>query len=274
THLSTEPERHRHSLQAVMIANAQRLQESLRTLEEYGKVHSSSLGAQLEKIRYQSYTLEKIMFSQDVAIQQLRHAKLYLLVSKSTSAASLEWTIHEAVAGGVSVVQLREKNKSDRELLRIAKEVRSITRECKVLFIMNDRVDLARLSQADGVHLGQDDLDVASARSQLGSQTIIGVSTHNKQQLEKAIVEGATYVGIGPTFPSQTKNFEEFAGLNYVQQVASTTTLPAYAIGGITPENVESVVACGLRRVAVGNAITQAEDPRLVAQAIFQKLSN
>ncbi|HMP17429.1 MAG TPA: thiamine phosphate synthase, partial [Gemmatales bacterium] len=166
------------------------------------------------------------------------------------------------------------KNKSDRELLRIAKEVRSITRECKVLFIMNDRVDLARLSQADGVHLGQDDLDVASARSQLGGQTIIGVSTHNKQQLEKAIVEGATYVGIGPTFPSQTKNFEEFAGLNYVQQVASTTTLPAYAIGGITPENVESVVACGLRRVAVGNAITQAEDPRLVAQAIFQKLSN
>jgi thiamine-phosphate pyrophosphorylase len=272
TSISTSNEKHRHSLHAVLVANAQRLQEALRSLEEYGKILSPEFGTQIERVRYQSYTLEKALFLHEQSHKRLRSAHLYLLISKSTSAASLEWTIQEAVQGGVSVVQLREKNRSDRELLKIAREVRSITREVDCLFIMNDRADLARLSQADGVHLGQDDLDVAAARSILGSQALIGVSTHNIKQVEKAITDSADYLGVGPTFPSQTKQFEEFPGLAFVREVASTTSLPAYAIGGISPENVFEVKSAGLSRVAVGNAITQAEEPRLVAQALLQAL--
>jgi thiamine-phosphate pyrophosphorylase len=272
TRISTSQEQQRHSLHAVLLANAQRLQEALRSLEEYGKVISPSLGSQIEQIRYQSYTLEKALFQSERAHQQLRGAQLYLLASKTGCAASLEWTIQEAVQGGVSIVQLREKNKSDRALLKIARETRSITRELNILFIMNDRADLAKLSQADGVHLGQDDLDVASARSLLGSQALIGVSTHDMKQMEKAVLDGADYLGVGPTFPSTTKQFDSFAGLDYVRAVAGATSLPAYAIGGITPENAAEVKAAGLTRVAVGNAITQAEEPREVALAILEKL--
>lgn len=272
TRLSTASEYQRHSLNAVMQANAQRLQEALRSLEEYGKIHSAALGAQLENLRYQSYTLERALFLGQSARDRLAKAQLYLLVSKGSCAASIEWTIQEAAAGGVSIVQLREKNKSDRELLAIAREVRSVTRELGLLFIMNDRPDLAKLTHADGVHLGQDDLEVASARSLLGPDAVVGVSTHNIDQLRAAILAGADYVGVGPTFPSQTKSFENYAGLEYVQQVAVETTLPAFAIGGITVENIEQVVAAGLQRVAVGQAITQAEEPREVASMLRMQL--
>lgn len=274
TRISTSTEEYRHSLQAVLHANAQRLQEALRSLEEYGKVISSSLGKQLEKLRYQSYTLQRALFSNHQARQRLVTAQLYLLVSKASCAASLEWTIREAAAGGVDIVQLREKQKTDRELLAIGREVRAVTREVGVLFIMNDRPDLSRLLHADGVHLGQDDVNVSAARQFLGSDAIIGVSTHHQTQLEQAIRDGADYLGVGPTFPSNTKSFDTFAGLEYVRQVASTTSLPAFAIGGITSENVSSVVAAGLRRVAIGQAITQADDPRMVAGQIKDTLTS
>jgi thiamine-phosphate pyrophosphorylase len=272
TRISNASEYQRHTLSAVLQANAQRLQEALRSLEEYGKIHSAALGAKLEKLRYQSYTLERALFLGQSARTRLASASLYLLVSKSTCVASLEWTLREAAAGGVAMVQLREKQKSDRELLAIAREARAVTRELGLLFIMNDRPDLARLSQADGVHLGQEDLEVHSARSMLGPDAIIGVSTHDIEQLQAAILAGADYVGVGPTFPSQTKSFDAFAGLEYVRQVAAETTLPAYAIGGITPANVEHVVSAGLRRVAVGHAITQAEEPREAAALLRERL--
>lgn len=271
TRISIGTELHRTSLAAVQQANAQRLQEALRSLEEYGKVLSPEFGRGIERIRYRSYTLEKALVTQHHAKERLANAPLYLLVSKASSAASIDWTIQEAAAGGVGIVQLREKKKSDRELLSIAKEVRQATRKAGILFIMNDRPDLALLTDADGVHLGQDDLDIQSARNVLGANAIIGISTHNIDQCKRAILEGADYLGAGPTFPSQTKSFSAFAGLDYVRQVAELTTIPAYAIGGINTENVREVVQAGLRRVAVGLAISQAEEPRDAARLIKQQ---
>lgn len=268
TQISTSAETYRSSLADVQQANAQRLQEALRSLEEYGKVQSPLLGKGIEAIRYRSYTLEKALMTQHHSSERLAQAQLYLLVSKAGCAASIEWTIQEAAAGGVGIVQLREKAKSDRELLAIGKEVREATRKAGILFTMNDRPDMARLVDADGVHLGQDDLDVRSARNILGTKAIIGVSTHNLDQCKRAIFDGADYIGVGPTFASQTKTFDSFAGLEFVRQVAEFTTLPAYAIGGIKAENVSQVVNAGLRRVAVGNAISQAEEPRNVARTI------
>src|SRR5207249_2564632 len=105
----------------------------------------------------------------------------------------------------------------------------------------NDRPDLARLAGADGVHLGQEDVTVRDARGIVGPHGLIGVSTHDRDQLDAAILEGASYLGIGPVFPSATKDFDDLAGLDLIRQAAEATTLPWFAIGGITEENVEEV---------------------------------
>lgn len=273
TGISTAAESYRSSLQAVLRANAQRLQEALRSLEEYGKVISPEFGSVIEKVRYRAYTLERTLFLGERTRDVLKKAHLYLLVSKGSCMASIEWTIQEAAMGGVSIVQLREKNKSDQTLLAIAREVREATRKLGVLFIMNDRPDLAKLSQADGVHLGQDDIDVMSARNIVGTEAIIGVSTHSVQQLEKAVLDGADYVGVGPTFASKTKQFDSLAGLEYVRQAVALTSLPTFAIGGIDLTNVAEVAQAGMRRVAVGQAITQADEPRQVARVMWETLT-
>src|SRR5437660_7098545 len=119
------------------------------------------------------------------------------------------------------------------------------TRKANVLFIMNDRPDLARLAEADGVHLGQEELPVKDARRIVGPDALIGVSTHNLDQVRRAVLDGASYIGVGPTFPSGTKEFAEFPGLDFVRWVAEETSLPAFVIGGVTLENVAEVAAAG-----------------------------
>jgi thiamine-phosphate pyrophosphorylase len=134
-----------------------------------------------------------------------------------------------------------------------------------VLFIVNDRPDIARLAEADGVHLGQDDLPVKEARRILGPEAIIGVSTHDLGQVRRAVLEGASYLGVGPTFPSATKEFSELAGLEFVRQALAETSLPAFAIGGINRDTIGAVAAAGARRVAVSQAVCRADEPRQAA---------
>src|SRR5207237_814061 len=164
------------------------------------------------------------------ARQRLRDARLYVLLSGASCVAALDWTIAEAAAGGAAVIQLREKELSDRELLARARQVRRWTRQVEVLFIVNDRPDIARLVEADGVHLGQDDLPVREARRILGPEALIGVSTHDLAQLRQAVLDGASYIGVGPVFPSTTKSFEVLAGLDFVREALVETTLPAFVI--------------------------------------------
>ncbi len=268
TDISTAQEQVRHSLREVVQANVKRLQEALRSLEEYGKLYGPDLGQRLEGLRYRAYTLERAILLGADDHERLAGAKLYLLLSGATSRAALDWTIAEAAAGGVDVVQLREKNLADRDLLRRAREVRRWARQAGVLFIVNDRPDIARLAEADGVHLGQDDLPVREARRILGPDALIGVSTHTPEQVRRAVREGASYIGVGPTFPSRTKQFEDFAGLEFVRQAVAETSLPAFVLGGVTAENVGEVVAAGGRRVAVSAAVAQADDPRAAAAAL------
>src|SRR5262249_42746559 len=145
-------------------------------------------------------------------------------------------TVTEALAGGAQVIQLREKNICDRELLEEASELRRLTREAGAIFIVNDRPDIARLSGADGVHVGQDDLPVSDARRLLGPDAFIGVSTHNLVQVRQAVLDGASYLGVGPTFQSATKQFDRLAGLEFVRQAVVETSLPAFVLGGVTLE--------------------------------------
>jgi thiamine-phosphate pyrophosphorylase len=141
-----------------------------------------------------------------------------------------------------------------------------------VLFVVNDRPDIARLVEADGVHLGQDDLPVKEARRIVGADALIGVSTHNLEQLRQAIRDGASYLGVGPTFPSGTKSFDEFPGLAFVRAAVAETSLPVFAIGGINRDRIAEVVAAGARRVAVSSGVAQADDPRRAAVELLAAL--
>jgi thiamine-phosphate pyrophosphorylase len=272
TAISTPQESQRQSLTAVVEANLKRLQEALRSLEEYGKVSSASLGRAVEALRYRAYTLERALALGAEVRARLADVRLYVLVSGASCAHSLEWTIREAAAGGAQAFQLREKGLDDRSLLERARQVRRWTRDAGVLFIMNDRPDLARLAEADGVHVGQDELPVKEVRRIVGPEALIGVSTHDLTQLRRAVLDGASYVGVGPTFPSATKEFAGFPGLELVRAAVAETSLPAFAIGGINVANLREVVTAGARRVAVSGAICQAEDPRAAAVAMRQML--
>src|SRR5262249_9168106 len=158
TTLTTAAEQERRSPLAVAQANLKRLQEALRSLEEFGKLHSPRLGQALEKLRYRCYTLERAIVLGTTARQGLAEVLLYVLLTRSSCQAALDWTIQEVAAGGADMFQLREKNLNDRDLLELARQVRRWTKQAGVLFIMNDRPDITRLVEADGVHLGQEDM--------------------------------------------------------------------------------------------------------------------
>jgi thiamine-phosphate pyrophosphorylase len=272
TQLSAAGEYERHSLAEVVRANLNRLREAFRALEEYGKVINSDLGRTFEQLRYRCYTLEKAIVIGGDARQRLAYARLYILLTGSQCTAALDWTIREAAAGGASIFQLREKQLNDREFLERARQVRRWTRDAGSLFIVNDRPDIARLAEADGVHLGQDELPVHAARRIVGPDALIGVSTHSIEQVRHAVLDGASYIGVGPTFPSGTKDFAEFPGLDFVQAAMAETSLPAFVIGGINEKTIDAAVAAGARRVAVSQAVCQAEEPRTAAAMLLQHL--
>jgi thiamine-phosphate pyrophosphorylase len=268
TRISAGGEYDRTSSAHVVAVNLKRLQEALRSVEEYGKVFGPVLGREVELLRYRSYTLERAIVRGSDARRRLAGAQLYVLLTGSQCVAALDWTIAQAAAGGATAFQLREKTLPDAELIARARDVRRWTRQVNALFIVNDRPDIARLVGADGVHLGQDDLPVADARRIVGPDTLIGVSTHSVAQVRKAVLDGADYLGVGPTFPSRTKAFDAFPGLAFVREAAAETSLPAFALGGIGPDNVQDVVAAGLRRVAVSSTIAAADDPEAVARVL------
>jgi thiamine-phosphate pyrophosphorylase len=272
TAITLDSERERSGLRDVVEANLKRLQEALRSVEEYAKVSAPLLAERVGPMRYQSYTLERALTLQARSRELLRDARLYVLLSAKDCAASLDWTIAEVAAAGAALVQLREKGVADRELLRRARDVRRWARRAGVLFIMNDRPDIARLAEADGVHLGQDDVGVKEARRLLGPDALIGVSTHTIEQVRQAVLDGASYIGVGPVFPSGTKAFEGFPGLDCVRQATAETSLPAFAIGGITPGNVGLVREAGAGRVAVSGAVARADEPGRAAAELLAGL--
>src|SRR5262249_29175644 len=140
-------------------------------------------------------------------------------------------------------------------LIARAMQLRRITRGTKTLCIINDRADIAAIVGADGVHIGQEDLSVKDSRTVVGPRMLIGVSTHNIEQARAAVLDGANYLGAGPTFASRTKSFDAFAGPGYLREIAGEIRLPTFAIGGIASVNVDQVVASGLERIAVSSTV-------------------
>jgi thiamine-phosphate pyrophosphorylase len=264
THIMTATEQVRENPRAVLAANFKRIAEALRSLEEYGKLVDVWLAGRYEVLRYDIYTLEKLVMTAVASYRSLGDIKLMVLAGGLPTLADLTWVVGEALAGGADIIQLREKGLPDRELLRVARELRILTAQARVPLILNDRVDLARLASSDGVQLGQTDLSVRDARRIMGPTSLVGVSTHDREQLDAAILAGASYLGVGPVFSSSTKEFSEpeLAGLAYVRLAAESTSLPWFAIGGINEENVDRVLEAGATRIAVSAAVIRASQPR------------
>ncbi len=270
--LTTAAETVRADLADVLAANFGRLEESLRSLEEYGKLLDTAMAAQFKQIRYRIYTLERAVEITRQSCERLANAKLYVLIDGRESLDDFRRFASSLITAGVHVLQLRDKKLDDRQLLDRARVLRELTCSSPTLFIMNDRPDLALLSQADGAHLGQEELTVKDARAILGPQALIGVSAHSIEQARQAVLDGANYIGVGPTFPSTTKDFAAFPGLeSALRQVAAEIRLPAFAIGGITPENLPEILATGIGRVAVSGVITNAENPAGAAKEMLSE---
>ena len=179
------------------------------------------------------------------------------------------WTIEEAIAGGADVVQLREKDASTRELIEIGQALRDLTRKHRVLFIVNDRVDVALAIDADGVHVGQGDMPARLARKLVGPDRIVGVSATTLEEAVRASQDGADYLGVGPIYPTGTKpNAAPATGPGLITAAKRETGLPIVAIGGIGPANAAEVVAAGADGVAVISAIVGQVDPRAAASRI------
>ena len=199
-------------------------------------------------------------------------AQLYVLVDGCESPDRFVGLIRSLVEAGVHVLQLRDKRMPDRELVERARLLRQVTRDAVTLFIVNDRPDIALLSDADGVHVGQNELTVADCRNIIGRDRLVGVSTHSLAQARQAVADGADYVGCGPTFPSPTKQFAEFPGLGFLRAIRPELQIPAFAIGGIHHGNIREVLDTGFRRIAVSAAVTAAMAPADAARSLLDLL--
>jgi thiamine-phosphate pyrophosphorylase len=269
TALSHPNEEHRAGIEQLLQANLCRVQEALRVLEEYGKLYSATMGSGCKQMRYRVYTLESNLLAYNRQ-QLLKNARLYLVTAP---APDLLARVEAALAGGLTLVQYRDKQNNDVDRMMMAQQMCQLCHQYGALFILNDRVDLALAVGADGVHLGQQDVSVALARQILGSQKIVGKSTTNPEEMALALQEGADYIGVGPVYETPTKAGKAAAGLEYVRHAAKHATVPWFAIGGIDSSNIDDVLAAGAPAIAIVRAIMSAENPTHAVQFCLSLLN-
>src|SRR5215218_7898781 len=200
--------------------------------------------------------------------ERLATARLYLVCD----ARPLEW-LRAALRGGVDLVQLRDKTLDDAGLVAAAAAFRAAAAEAGALFILNDRPDLVAACDADGVHVGQDDLPPAAARAVVGPDRIVGRSTHAPAQADAAAADpDVDYLAVGPVHATPTKPGRPAAGLEYVKYAASTVSKPWFAIGGLDRHTLPAAIEAGAQRAVVVRAITDAQDPEAAARELSELL--
>ena len=199
---------------------------------------------------------------------KLETSRLYLCTGIRDGGAELARFLDAVLSNGVDIVQMREKNADPKAQRDAAKVFRRLTDEHAALFVMNDDPDLAASSDADGVHLGQEDMRPEEAREFLGDEFLIGRSTHSVDELERAIDEPVDYLGVGPVNATPTKPGREGVGLELVRFAAVESSKPFFVTGGMDAETIPSVLDVGVTRVVVVRALTDAEDPAGVAREL------
>ena len=200
--------------------------------------------------------------------------RLYLVTDEALlRGRDLCQCVREAIAGGVTMVQLREKDASSLSFFESAKRVKAVTDACKVPLIINDRLDMVLAVDADGLHIGQDDLPLVTARKILGPDKVLGVSVCTVPEALLAQEQGADYLGVGAMFPTPSKRDAQQVTLATLKAIKASVDIPVVAIGGINLGNAESVMLAGIDGVAVISAILQADDCRNAAAQLSKLLA-
>ena len=256
-------------------AGAKRLTEALRALTETIQTESPETAAMVERLRYDAYTLEKdiVLFAEPA--EKFKRVRLYVMITSSLPAEVLFLT-GQCATSGADCIQLRAKDIPDDQFFALATEFVEMCKETGVVSIINDRADIAIASGADGVHLGQNDLPIEQVRRLQLTPMIIGRSTHSIAELEPAAKSLASYVSLGPVFPTSTKPEIEVAGFDYVRQgldYLAETGVGHVAIGGITEANVQEVLRAGVQCVAVCSSVTGATKPDEACKRLKEEIT-
>ncbi len=276
--LNPPTEMERVGLQGLIAANAKRVEESLRVLEETAKLPDLNLSPEVFKeTRFELYDIERKLVDQLVRAElRLKLHGLYVIVDPEVAGErDLVQVAGQAIAGGARIIQLRYKLHDKGEMLDTAMALRRLADETETLFIVNDHLDLAIASDAHGVHVGQTDLPVAIARKLLPLGKIVGCSAQTVGMALRAQSDGADYVGVG-VFPSSTKvHAERFENrLDRLRQIKDAVGMPVCAISGINVGNIDQVVAAGADMIAVISAVIGQTDVRTAARALTDRIES
>ncbi|WP_114994081.1 thiamine phosphate synthase [Synechococcus sp. UW179A] len=276
--LSHPAQQNRTDSTQILKANASRVQEALRVIEEFARTGDTELAQTAALVRYALYDHEVRILEacgQTQRQQRLERARLCLITDPGGKEASAEMLnrVELALQAGVSLVQYRRKHGADALRLQEARQLAGLCQAHQALLVINDRIDLALLVNADGVHLGQGDVPYSEARQLMGPEKLIGRSTHRLEQLLVAQEEGADYLGVGAVYATATKADRKPAGLDWVRQAQDSARVPWFAIGGINSSNVAEVLAAGASRVAVVSAIMGANNPAAASLQLLELLS-
>lgn len=262
-----EPDRRGNLLQTLG-ASFGRAQESLRVLEEMAKLSSPPAARAAKALRYEVYDLEKAITPRLDRRGKLADRRgLYLVMTEP--AVGYEALAEIAIKARVPAIQLRDKTMDSGPLLELARRLRAITLDTQTLLFINDRADIARLCDADGLHLGQTDLSVAEARRIVGDRMLIGKSTHTFKELAAARAETPDMVGVGPVFGTRSKNITyPQLGLDKARKLRERAAMPAVAIGGIESENLPGLLDQGFTLYALIGEVCQSTQPRKVIRRL------
>ena len=264
-------------LPITIVANARRVQEALRVMEELAKTPGIDLNPdKFKQSRFALYAIEKALLSRLLRRDKIiKLVGLYVIIDTQALKGRNHLDIaSQAIRGGAKTIQLRDKVHGKKELMPIAQQLRNLCAERNILFIINDYLDLALAVDADGVHMGQDDLPIAVARRLLPIDKLLGSSVCTVDQATAAQSEGADYIAVGPVYPTTSKETVDVVGPEGLHQVRQAVTLPLVAIGGINQDNAAEVTAAGADSVAVINAALGAKDVEEASRQIAERIKD
>ena len=261
----------------LVTANAKRVEESLRVIEELAKlpeISSMLNSARFEQTRFALYTLERDLISRISRRHKIERVPgLYVILDRQFLVNRDELNIvRQIIGGGARVIQLRDKQSKKGELLILAQKLKELCSQADVLFIINDYLDLAMAVNADGLHIGQEDLPLPVVRRELPIDKIVGCSVTTLSQATKAQDEGADYIAVGSIFPTTTKKEATVVGVDILKELERIVSTPLVAIGGINQNNIGEVVAAGADAVAVISAVLGEKDVRGAVQKLVTKM--
>ena len=258
----------------MVVANARRVQEALRILEELAKVPAATPQLDSEKFkqaRFALYSIEQELLSKLLRKDKTKHLTgLYAMIdSQALGGRSHLEVASQLIQGGANAIQLRDKLTSKDELLSIAQQLKGLCSKKGVLFIINDYLDLVLAAGADGLHLGQEDLPIKEARKLLPIDRILGCSVTAVEQAKAAESDGADYLAVGSIYPTSSKETAIVVGLERLHQIRQVVSLPLVAIGGINRDNASEVAVAGADAVAAISALLGAKDVEQAARQII-----